>query len=107
TPGGVIVPLNGWDQGPTTVVFGQPGDTRGTGQIVNTGSAQMQRTQGQNGPVRAGQVQWQQDTLNLGPICISFQGNGQSQSGDVGMSGTTMCVMDAACQQTSGCGTIR
>lgn len=107
TPGGVIVPLNGWDQGPTTVVFGQPGDTRGTGQIVNTGSAQMQRTQGQNGAARMGQVQWQQDQLNLGPICIAFQGNGQSQSGDVGMAGTTMCVMDASCQQVSGCGTIR
>lgn len=107
TPGGVIVPLNGWNQGPTTVVFGSPNDTRGTGQIVNTGTAQMQLTQGQNGPVRMGQIQWQRDQLNLGPICISFQGNGQSQSGDVGMSGTTMCVMSANCQQNAGCGTIR
>ena len=51
-------------------------------------------------------MQWQQDTLNIGPICVAFQGNGQSQSGDVGMSGTTMCMMDANCQQ-SGSGAAR
>jgi hypothetical protein len=106
-PGGVIVPLNGWDQGPTTVVLGQPGDTSGTGQIVNTGTAQMQQTQGQNGPVRMGPVQWQRDQLNIGPICVAFTGSGQSPSGDVGMSGTTMCLMNASCQQNLGCGTIR
>lgn len=107
-PGGVILPSGGWDQGPIQVVFGQPGDTSGQGQIVNQGSAQMQRVQGQNGPARAGQVQWQQDQLGMGPICVAFSSNGgQSQSGDVGLSGTTMCIMDASCQQPAGCGQIR
>ncbi|MGQ0660771.1 hypothetical protein [Sphingosinicella sp.] len=106
-PGGVIVPLNGWDQGPTTIVFGQPGDTTGQGQIVNQGSVQMQRVEGPNGPARAGQVQWQQDALNMGPICVAFQAPAQTQSGDVGLSGTTMCVMDANCQQSAGCGQVR
>lgn len=106
-PGGVIVPLNGWDQGPTTVVFGQPGDTTGQGQIINQGSAQMQRVQGPNGPARAGQVTWQQDALSMGPICVAFQAPAQTQSGDVGLSGTTMCVMDANCQQSAGCGQVR
>jgi hypothetical protein len=106
-PGGIILPAGGWDQGAVTVVFGRAGDTTGQGQIVNQGTVQMERAQGQNGPARSGVVQWQQDGLGMGPICVAFSSNGQSQSGDVGLSGTTMCVLDASCQQPAGCGQVR
>ncbi|MGE3395954.1 MAG: hypothetical protein AB7H79_03520 [Sphingomonas sp.] len=107
-PGVVVLPANGWDQGPTQVAFGRPGDVAGRVQVMNEGSVQMQRMQGNGRPARAGRVQWQRDGLNLGPVCIAFQGRaGQSQGGDVGLSGTTMCVMDGDCQRSVGCGRIQ
>jgi hypothetical protein len=76
--------------------------------VMNEGTAQMQRMRGDGGLARAGQVQWQRDGLNIGAICIAFQSAaGQSQQQDVGLSGTTMCVMDSDCQQSIGCGRMR
>ena len=107
-PGVVVLPTQGWDAGATQVAFGRPGSQGGQVEVLNEGSAQMQRMRGTGGLARAGQVQWQRDGLNIGPICIAFQSAaGQGQQRDVGLSGTTMCVMDGNCQQSIGCGRMR
>ena len=107
-PGVVVLPAGGWDSGPTSVAFGRPGSQGGQIEVMNEGAAQMQRMRGNGGLARAGQVQWQRDGLNIGPICIAFQSAaGQGQQRDVGLSGTTMCVMDGNCQQSIGCGRMR
>lgn len=102
--GAVILPTSGWEGGPATVIFGAAGDTTGEGQVVNQGSAQMQRLQGQTAG-RIGQVQWQRDGLNLGPICVAFVGQA-GRNGDIGLSGTTMCVADATCESNAICGRV-
>ena len=102
--GAVILPTSGWEGGPATVIFGAAGDTTGEGQVVNQGSAQMQRIQGQTAG-RVGQVQWQRDGLNLGPICVAFVGQA-GPNGDIGLAGTTMCVADATCEANAICGRV-
>ncbi len=81
-------------------------DPRGSGQIVNGSFPNMQLTQGQNGPARVGQVQWQQDNLNVGPMCLAFEG-GQVQNETAFFRGSTICVYDASCRQSYGCGRIQ
>lgn len=85
-------------------MFGQAGDTTGQGQVVNQGSTQLQRVQGST-PGRLGVVRWQQDGLNMGPICVAFVG-AAGQNGDIGLSGSTMCVTDATCQGNAVCGRL-
>lgn len=107
-PGAVILPVQGWDTGATQVFFGRQNSPGGQIEVMNEGAAQMQRMRGEGGLARAGQVQWQRDGLGMGPICIAFQSAaGQGQQRDVGLSGTTMCVMDGDCQQSIGCGRMR
>jgi hypothetical protein len=102
--GAVILPTGGWDSGPATIIFGAAGDTTGQGQVVNQGSAQLQRVQGQTAG-RLGQVQWQQDGLNMGPICVAFVGQAGA-NGDIGLAGTTMCITDSTCEGNAVCGRV-
>jgi hypothetical protein len=104
-PGVVLLPANGWDSGPTMVAFSRPGSE----QPETLGGGQMQRGQGQGGPMRAVQPQWQQDGIGMGNICIAFSGGGQGGGqggGDVPLQGSTMCVMDGACGRAAGCGRV-
>ncbi|RYY39241.1 MAG: hypothetical protein EOP59_12720 [Sphingomonadales bacterium] len=72
-------------------------------QLETAGSAQLQRSQNNGAPARVGAVQWQQDNINIGGMCIAFVGtSGQ----DVQLSGAKMCVLDAQCQQVAGCGQL-
>lgn len=102
--GAVILPTGGWDAGPATIIFGAAGDTTGQGQVVNQGTAQLQRVQGQTAG-RLGQVQWQQDGLSMGPICVAFVGQAGA-NGDIGLAGTTMCITDSTCEGNAVCGRV-
>ena len=106
--GVVVLPARGWDSGPTQVAFGRPG-ANGQIEVMNDGAAQLLRMRGDGGAVaRGGPVQWSQDRLNVGPMCVAFQAaSGQAPPRDVGLSGSTMCVMDGDCQRSLGCGRIR
>lgn len=100
-PGIVILPANGWESGPTMFGFMRAGGATG-GQPDTMGTGIFRLVPGQSPPVRTAQPSWQQDNVGMGNICVAFIGAQPGQ--DVGLQGSTMCVMDASCQQAAGCG---
>lgn len=101
TYGASVGTTGGWQM--ISMIAMGPSDTD---QASNAGVANLQLTQGQNGPARVGQVQWQRNGLNLPPMCLVFEG-GQAQGETAHFGGSRMCVMDASCQQVYGCGRVQ
>lgn len=95
--GVVVLPPNGWDAGPGTVVANNgQAQSSGTGQFVRKVT---------NVPMRIMQVQWQQDALQAGAVLVGFEG--QQTQPDVALAGSIMCIMDGTTQQPVGCGRIQ
>ncbi len=96
----VSLPPGGWEKGDAGLMLtrnqqNQQADSMGTGKF--------QRLQSGSNPVRVAQIQWQQDKLGLGPVCVAFIGNGGQ---DVSLKGSKMCLMDGPCSRPLGCGQI-
>ncbi|RYF91840.1 MAG: hypothetical protein EON95_14240 [Caulobacteraceae bacterium] len=98
--GVVMLPNGGWDNGAGQVGFMR----QNSNQIESGGVGPFKKMQSQYGPMRAMQPQWQQDNVGFGQICIAFIGPQGQQ--DVPLQGSTLCVMDGACQQASACGKV-
>jgi len=102
-PGMIMLPPQGWDNGPAVFGFGRPGSS---GNFETFGKASFQANRTQQGTVRVARPQWEKDGIGLKDICIAFQGRQQGAQ-DVQLPGATMCVLDSQCGQPLGCATIR
>ncbi|UZK67842.1 hypothetical protein [Sphingomonas sp. M1-B02] len=106
--GALLLPAGGWDNGPATVAFARDPNSQ---QIDSAGQLMLTRTQGSGAPTRAGTVNWQQDGINLGGMCVAFmtaQGGQGGQGGlpEVTLKGSKMCILDGECQRVVGCGQV-
>ena len=96
----VAAPQGGWDRGPGMIALARNAQAQ---QPDSVGSGMFQRTNSDQGPSRLMRVQWQQDNLNAGPMCVAFVGtSGQ----DVNPSGSRLCVLDGGCGRAVACGQL-
>ncbi len=96
----VSLPPGGWEKGDAGLMLTRNPQNQ---QPDSMGSGKFQRLQSGNNPVRVAQIQWQQDNLGLGPVCVAFIGNGGQ---DVSLKGSKMCLMDGPCSKPIGCGQL-
>lgn len=115
--GALMLPAGGWDNGPATIAFAKNPNSQ---QIDSAGQLMLTRMQNNGPPTRAGTVNWQQDGINLGGMCVAFVGGGQGQGAqggqngqggqgggqDVPLKGSKMCILDGECQRVVGCGQV-
>lgn len=96
----VAAPQGGWDRGPGMIAFAR--DPRAQ-KPDSVGGGTFERISSNQGPSRLMRVQWQQDGLNVGAMCVAFVGSGGQ---DVNPAGSRLCVLDGGCSQAVACGQL-